>query len=620
MISVIISVYNVEEYLHICINSVLKQTYQDFEIICIDDASTDSSLEILEYFSKKDSRIKILKNDSNSGLGYSRNKGLDVAQGKYICFLDGDDWFSFDAFEILIKNIEYDNLDVLLFKNSIYLDKPQKFELKKYYDIEFINKFENQVFNHHDLDKTKLFVMANAPWNKFCLKSFLDDNYIRFSNENLIHEDYSFFYKVLTSAKKVGILDKYLYNSRRCPESIMALNKERLFDNIEVTYNIFDVFYEDKELYEHYKKEVLTYIFHSEFWDTYNQIQDEFKEEFFKRIQEAYKVYIKKYGLYKDIKENINKDVLDFFRFEEIVEGILCPIPKISVIIPVYNKQDYISDTLQSIENQTLNNIEVICVDDGSTDNSLNVIKNFNNYSFKLEILKQNNFGAGIARNKGLKIAKGEYISFLDADDLFEDSHALEKMYNHANSSNANMVSANLHAGNTEEIRYRSNYTKFYEEEMVIKPDDYGVPFYFGKNIFKNSFLRENEITFPNLEIGEDPIFLAEILSKINKDIPCIPVDFYYYRISERPGLDKVDTPQKKMDYIKHFKETLTILENSKYCHMFNNYVDLLVEFISHPNFNSDLDVYNTFCREFDEFPEIFNKYIGVFSNNLKNI
>ena len=92
MISVIVPVYNVEDYLHVCINSILNQTYQDFEIICVDDASTDSSLEILEYFSLKDSRVKVLKNDSNKGPGYSRNRGLDVAKGEYVSFLDADDW------------------------------------------------------------------------------------------------------------------------------------------------------------------------------------------------------------------------------------------------------------------------------------------------------------------------------------------------------------------------------------------------------------------------------------------------------------------------------------------------------------------------------------------------
>ena len=103
----------------------------------------------------------------------------------------------------------------------------------------------------------------------------------------------------------------------------MTLNNERLFDNIEVTYKILDVFFENRELYEYYKKQVLTYIFSFIFKGKYDKIDEEFKEEFFKKVQEAYKVYIKKYGLYKDIKENIDKEVLEFFKFDDIVADVI---------------------------------------------------------------------------------------------------------------------------------------------------------------------------------------------------------------------------------------------------------------------------------------------------------
>ena len=86
MISVIVPVYTREDSLHICLNSILKQTYQNFEVICIDDDSTHSSLDILKYFSMKDSRIKVLKNDFTMGLGYCRNRGLEGANGDYIVF------------------------------------------------------------------------------------------------------------------------------------------------------------------------------------------------------------------------------------------------------------------------------------------------------------------------------------------------------------------------------------------------------------------------------------------------------------------------------------------------------------------------------------------------------
>lgn len=322
MISVIIPVYNVEKYLHVCLNSVLKQTYQDFEIICIDDASTDSSLEILEYFIQKDSRIKILKNDYNKGPGYTRNRGLDLAQGKYISFLDADDWLAPNAFEILIEKSEKNNLDLLMFKNIVFYEEHQEFGMEKYYDMEFMNNFENKIFNHQDLDKSKLFELPNAPWNKFYLKSFLDKNNIHFPNENLIHEDNPFFYKVITSAKRISLTNKYLHNRRRRPGSIMTLNNEKLFDNIDIMYKILDVFFEDKELYDYYKKEILEYI-SSVLKIKYNKIEDEFKEKFFIEVQEAFKVYVEKYGLFKDIKESVNEEILNFFKFYDIVSEII---------------------------------------------------------------------------------------------------------------------------------------------------------------------------------------------------------------------------------------------------------------------------------------------------------
>ena len=313
MISVIIPVFNVEEYLHVCLNSLLNQSYEDFEVICIDDASTDSSLEILEYFAKKDSRIKILKNDSNKGPGYSRNLGLNISKGKYIAFLDGDDWFSSNAFEILLEKSEKDNLDVLMFRNIVYYQNSKRFGMEAYYDMDYLNEFESKVFNHFDLDKKKFFSMSNAPWNKIYLKSFLDENNIRFTNKNLIHEDNPFFYKVITSAKRVSRIKTYLHCRRRRPESITTLTNERVFDNIEISYLIIEIFLENPQLYEYYKKEVLTFIFASLLNWKYELIEDNLKKEFYNEVLKVYEIFYNKYNLKQDIFENVSKDILKKF-------------------------------------------------------------------------------------------------------------------------------------------------------------------------------------------------------------------------------------------------------------------------------------------------------------------
>ena len=318
MISVIIPIYNVEPYLFVCLNSVLSQTFEDFEIICIDDASSDSSLDILNYFAKKDSRIKVIQNETNMGPGYSRNRGLEISKGKYISFLDGDDFLSPDAFEILVKKAENDNLDVVIFKNVVLYDNKNDFGMESYYDMKFMDRFENKIFNHWDLDKTKLFKMPNAPWNKFYLKSFLDDNNIRFPNENLIHEDNPFFYEVITSADRISIINRYLHNRRRREGSIMTLTNERLFDNIEIAKIVLDYFIKKLELYDYYKKELLNYIFNSRFNIKYNQLEDNLKEKFYIMVQNACMLFINQYDLYDDITEIVNQDVLKFFRFYDL--------------------------------------------------------------------------------------------------------------------------------------------------------------------------------------------------------------------------------------------------------------------------------------------------------------
>ena len=109
--SIIIPVYNAEEYLSQCINSVINQTLKEIEIICVDDGSEDNSLAILEKFSQLDSRI-VVKHQSNSGAGAARNCGLKFAKGKYLTFLDADDFFEAQMIEDCVEKMDKDNSDI----------------------------------------------------------------------------------------------------------------------------------------------------------------------------------------------------------------------------------------------------------------------------------------------------------------------------------------------------------------------------------------------------------------------------------------------------------------------------------------------------------------------------
>ena len=262
--------------------------------------------------------------------------------------------------------------------------------------------------------------------------------------------------------------------------------------------------------------------------------------------------------------------------------------------MPVYNAEEHLEDALNSIINQSLTEIEIICVNDSSTDNSGNILEKFKKKNDNIIILKQENQGPAIARNNGIKHATGEYIAFIDSDDLYLNERSLELMYNTAKKNDADIVSANIMGINLENNIVKTYNLPYIEEYECILPEDYGIPYSFYKNIFKSSFLIQNNFSFPDYKRGEDPIFLANILTHVDK-IYNVPIDFYGYRYSVNDSLDKIDSYEKKYDYIKHFKDTFDILSRTpKFNKTLNKYIDTFYKYLSYFDSNKkDIELYN---------------------------
>ena len=240
----------------------------------------------------------------------------------------------------------------------------------------------------------------------------------------------------------------------------------------------------------------------------------------------------------------------------------------ISVIMPVYNSSGFLKKSIDSVQKQTLDDIEIICVDDGSTDNSVDVLNDLKDKYGNIQIICQENSGPGIARNTGIENAKGEYIAFLDSDDIYLDDTALEKMYNLGKLEDFDLICANLKRINqdyTLDTHYdfiNSRFTYFYKKD-VLNSENYGIPFAFYRNIFKRSFLEKNNIIFPNLRFGEDPVFMVNVLTNINNFL-ALPLDLYGYNHSIGGGVnEKIFSFRRKYDYIKHFKDIFDILKKN---------------------------------------------------------
>lgn len=286
--------------------------------------------------------------------------------------------------------------------------------------------------------------------------------------------------------------------------------------------------------------------------------------------------------------------------------------------MPVYNDEEFIQESLESIFNQTLTGLEVICVNDGSTDNSLAILEKYKSkYGNKIKIFSQENQGSGIARNNAMTYAAGEYIAFLDSDDIFIDKTALEQMYNVAINDNTNMVSANLKVIDLDgELIINRNLRRFSEHE-ILRPEDYGIPYSFYKNIFKREFIIENDFKFPDLLRGQDPVFFAEILSKLDK-FSTVPVDFYALR-SAGNNFGKINSFRKKHDYIEHFRQVFEILRNSGFNNLVDEYKQQLFYYLKSPeNSEDDKKEIKTIIHDVFKDNELILNACDSFFNKIK--
>jgi glycosyltransferase involved in cell wall biosynthesis len=217
-VSVIVPVYNLADNLEESIESILNQNLQDFEIIAVDDGSTDSSLEILIEFAKKDPRITVLS-QKNSFAGVARNAGISVATGEYLLFLDGDDFFEQDLLSVVANFMDRDKSDVAIFQYKYFNTETNADEN----EIKGINKrIADLDENNHILVNTadisdELFTFSNPmPWNKMFRASFVKDNNLRFQNLVLSNDVY-FSDTALSISNKISVIYKafvhYRYNN-----------------------------------------------------------------------------------------------------------------------------------------------------------------------------------------------------------------------------------------------------------------------------------------------------------------------------------------------------------------------------------------------------------------------
>lgn len=302
-VSVVVPVYNVEDYLDDCLNSIINQTLTDIEIICIDDGSTDNSLDILKEYSKDDDRIQVLHQE-NRGHAAATNRGIMLATGEYLFLMDSDDIIEFNALELTYNKAKKTDVDFVIFKAINYEHTEKKYYETELYSMdELYGRVQDNIFNYDDVSDL-IFKMSVTPWSKLYNRKFIRDNNIIFP-EGLIFDDNVFFWEVLFNAKRIVFLNEFLFIRRFYSTSSTNNGDLRFLDSLEINKLVWESFRKYDHFNEH-KKE----LYNSKVRSAYNRfikIKDEYKETFFQEMKKSFLKILENEELFNDFLSNLEE-------------------------------------------------------------------------------------------------------------------------------------------------------------------------------------------------------------------------------------------------------------------------------------------------------------------------
>ena len=497
LISIIVPIYNVEEYLKECLDSIQKQTYQNYDCIMINDGSTDSSREIAETY-LVDSRFRLINQD-NQGLSAARNTGLRnlKEESSFVAFVDSDDYLNPLFLEKLAEQISE---DVDIIEGSI-----QSYKEGIYYNLLQIHQDKLVLTTVEEkLEQLWFQGVRISVFPKLYRKSLLNDN---FFPQGFIFEDLAVIPELVTLSRKWVKIQDVLYYYRIRENSITTKSfSEKNLDIFKILEK-FDLFFVDADLNVKLWAERLKY------GQLNHQYQTTVLED---------NPYASKY------QEKLEKLMLKIKKYEKReVTGEL-----ISIIISVSNTESYLRQCLDSLLNQTYISFEVILLNDGSKDSSAAICQEYAEKDSRFKYFEKEQDSISSSYNLGIEASKGTYITFIKSDD-WVDSDYLELLYATMIEEKADIVISTYKTFNTNTglLEYHA-YQKDCTESIFNKKDlllalprldrDSSFSYVFGKLVSRIALgkIRFNEST----QLGEDMEFwyklylVSEKVVYLNRD------------------------------------------------------------------------------------------------------
>lgn len=541
-ISIIVPVYNVEPYLRQCLDSILGQTFTNFEVLLVNDGSPDSSGDICREYVAKDSRFHYFEKE-NGGLSDARNYGIERAQGEYLTFIDSDDFVDEKHLENLFLASRLTNADIT---------------------IGGFSRFENGTFwlyqDHFSSDSLVSFTSAQAiqhldsmfdvPFLNFsivCGKLFKRDLFkeLRFQYGKYA-EDQFIIWKLYLKASSIYTfnVDSYVYRINKTGmSSVFSLKHldyiDALEERIKFTKDIDGIDINlSFNMYRYVLKRNLDQLEEHQFLDEASQIRRKLelaeREEYPFLFEESYS---------------------DMGGSEELV----------SIIVPIYNVENYLRMCLDSIEHQTYSNIEVLLINDGSPDSSGEICQEYVARDSRFHYFEKENGGLSDARNYAIERSNGKYLTFIDSDDWVESTY-IDDMYQAALKNDSEIVVSNYTQFDVKENHYLVHvWDDYYEEtyegkELInrlplLERRDYSFITSWGLLFSRSLF---DNIQFPKGKYIEDGRTNYKLFAKSSRST-YINKPLYIYRIGREGSIINTVTEKLLIDKLEYVLERLAI-------------------------------------------------------------
>lgn len=551
-VSVIIPCYNAEKYVDQCLTSVLNQTLTDIEIICVDDGSTDKTLEMLSQYEAKDSRIKVLR-QKNKFAGVARNTGMAAANGEFFAFLDADDYYEKDGLEKAYEIAKANALDMLKLSSYLLDEQTGEITTNAHYSHEKFPQ-KDTVLAFAD-DPSHFLNCADVAWNGLYRKSFVEDNQIQFNDLRCVN-DRSFYINCILSAKRIMVADVFLTYYRRNLTNSLVSNRHKYFECQIKSYNLIKAIAQNRNVDEAAKKMILQHELNQIFiW--YDKFLDAGVNVF--HVENVIRDFISGFDT-ADVGATFLPRFQRKHHFQRLKNSLSInwkkekgtAEPEITVVVPAHNCVRYLSECIESILLQSFANFEVICVDDGSTDSTAEMMDCFAQADCRITVIRQQQSGAGVARNNATAVAKGKYIVYVDSDDKIKSNY-LQKLYETAEDNQADVVITQrmswFGTGDGHVMRNWIADKRIPQKKAFCCADapDYilnftdGAP---GGKLFRREFLLKHGIRYLPIKRSEDFYFVFSSFVLAEK-LYYLDAPGYYYRKNNVMSLEntKDETP-----------------------------------------------------------------------------